>query len=462
MDRKGDPMSDIKEIVRKQREYYRTGATHDLSFRLRQLGILRKAILDYEQEITDALQKDLNRDPFDTYAAEIGIVLEELDHLIRHLPKWGARKRVRTSLANFLASSYIYPEPYGIALILSPWNYPFQLAMSPLAGAIAAGNCAVVKPSAYSSHTSEVIEKVIKACFDEEYIAVVRGGREANQSLLEEKFDYIFFTGSVAVGKTVMEAASRHLTPVTLELGGKSPCIVDETANLKLAARRIVWGKFLNAGQTCVASDYLMVHHSVKRELIDEIKRVIEIFYGPTSGGMDSFPKIINEKHFNRLVGLMENEDIFLGGNADPSARKIEPTLVDHVSWDSPLMQGEIFGPVLPILEFDDLSEVILAVNQRPKPLALYYFTARKDREEKILRDISFGGGCINDTVMHLASIHLPFGGVGESGMGQYHGKASFDTFTHYKSILNKSNLIDVLLRYPGHKHIGLVKRIMK
>jgi len=455
-------MSDIKETVRNQRDYYDTGATKDLSFRLRQLGLLKRAIQAHEQEIIDALRKDLNRDPFDAYAAEIGIVLEELNHLIRHLPKWGVKKRVRTSLANFLASSYIYPEPYGIALILSPWNYPFQLAMSPLTGAIAAGNCAVVKPSAYSFHTSKVIEKVIKVCFEEEYIAVVQGGREANQSLLDEKFDYIFFTGSVAVGKTVMEAASRHLTPVTLELGGKSPCIVDETANLKLAAKRIVWGKFINAGQTCVAPDYLMVHHSVKRKLIDEIKSVIESFYGPEAGGMESFPKIINEKHFNRLVRLMENEDILLGGNADPSALKIEPTLADHVNWDSPLMQGEIFGPILPIMEFDDLAEVILEVNQHPKPLALYYFTGRKDREEKVLGDISFGGGCINDTVMHLASIYLPFGGVGESGMGQYHGKSSFDTFTHYKSILNKSNLIDVPLRYPGHKHIGLVKRIMK
>lgn len=455
-------MSDIKETVRNQRAYYDTGATKDLSFRLRQLGLLKRAIQVHEQEIIDALRKDLNRDPFDAYAAEIGIVLEEVNHLIRHLPKWGAKKRVRTSLANFLASSYIYPEPYGIALIFSPWNYPFQLAVSPLAGAIAAGNCAVVKPSAYSFHTSKVIEKVIKDCFEEEYIAVVLGGREANQSLLDEKFDYIFFTGSVAVGKTVMEAASRHLTPVTLELGGKSPCIVDETANLKLAAKRIVWGKFINAGQTCVAPDYLMVHHSVKRKLIDEIKSVIKSFYGPEAGGMYSFPRIINEKHFNRLVRLMENEDILLGGNADPSALKIEPTLADHVNWDSPLMQGEIFGPILPIMEFDDLAEVILEVNQHPKPLALYYFTGRKDREEKVLGGISFGGGCINDTVMHLASIYLPFGGVGESGMGQYHGKSSFDTFTHYKSILNKSNLIDVPLRYPGHKHIGLVKRIMK
>ncbi len=455
-------MDDIKGTVRNQRAYYDTGATKDLNFRLGQLGSLKRAIQAHEKEIMDALRKDLNRDPFDTYAAEIGIVLEEVNYLIRHLPRWGARKRVRTSPANFLASSYIYPEPYGIALILSPWNYPFQLALSPLAGAIAAGNCAVVKPSAYSFHTSEVIEKVIKACFNEEYIAVVRGGREANQSLLEEKFDYIFFTGSVAVGKTVMEAASRHLTPVTLELGGKSPCIVDETANLSLAAKRIVWGKFINAGQTCVAPDYLMVHHSVKRELIDEIKHTIDAFYGPEAGGMDSFPKIINKKHFDRLLGLMDNEEIILGGNGNPSTLKIEPTLVDHVVWASPLMQGEIFGPILPILKFDDLDEVIPEVNRHPKPLALYFFTTEKDRAERILRDISFGGGCINDTVMHLASIHLPFGGVGESGMGQYHGKASFDTFSHKKSILKKSNRIDIPLRYPPHKHIDFLKMILK
>lgn len=455
-------MSDIKEIVAAQRAFFAEGRTKDLEFRLRQLAILKKAVREREQDIQDALKKDLNKDAFDAYAAEIGIVLEEVGHLAKHLPKWSAKKRVRTSLANFLSSSYVYPEPYGIALILSPWNYPFQLAISPLAGAMAAGNCAVVKPSAYSPHTSEVIESLIRDHFPPEYIAAVRGGREENQSLLEEKFDYIFFTGSVAVGKTVMAAASRHLTPVTLELGGKSPCIVDETANLALAARRIVWGKFLNAGQTCIAPDYLMVQRSVKQKLLEEMIRAIASFYGPAAGGIDNFPKIINEKHYRRLVSLLEGGEIILGGDLHPETLKISPTLVDHVEWDSPLMQGEIFGPILPILEFETLEQVVSQVNQHPKPLALYLFTSRKDREARILRDISFGGGCVNDTLMHVASKHMPFGGVGESGMGQYHGKSSFHTFTHYKSVLRKSNRIDVPLRYPTHKNISLLKRIVK
>lgn len=455
-------MSSISEIVAKQRIYHESGTTLDLNFRLRQLELLKKAIQSHEQDILDALKKDLNREPFDTYAAEIGIVLEEIGFLLKHLPRWAAGRRVKTSLANFPGSSRIFPEPYGIALILSPWNYPFQLAVSPLAGALAAGNCVVVKPSAYSANTSRVIEKMLREAFPEEYVSVVLGGREENRNLLEERFDYIFFTGSVAVGKTVMESAARHLTPVTLELGGKSPCIVDETANLAVAARRIVWGKFFNAGQTCVAPDYLMVHRVVKEKLISEISNAINTFYGSACRVPENFPRIINQKHFDRLVGLLSNEKVILGGCADQASLRIGPTLVDAVTWNSPLMKGEIFGPILPILEFESLHEVVDQVNAHPKPLALYYFTTRKDREKHILSRISFGGGCINDTVMHLASSHMPFGGVGESGMGQYHGKASFDTFSHYKSVLRKSNHVDVPLRYPPHKSINLLKKILR
>lgn len=455
-------MSGIKEKIQSQRSFFEKGETKDLSFRMKQLTTLKKAIQENEQAIMDAIKKDLNKDPFDAYATEIGIVLEEMNYLIKHLPKWVGKKRVRTSLANFLSTSYRYAEPYGITLIMSPWNYPFQLAIAPLAGSIAAGNCAIIKPSEYSYHTSEVIEKLIKENFDEQFITVIRGGREANKSLLDEKFDYIFFTGSVSVGKTVMEAASKHLTPVTLELGGKSPCIVDETAHLDLAAKRIVWGKFINAGQTCVAPDYLMVQRTVKKELIGKMKKIVNEFYGATPCQNEDFPKIINEKHFKRLLGLIDNEEILLGGEANEKTLQIAPTIVDHVTWDSPLMQEEIFGPILPVLEFENLNDVISEVNKRPKPLALYFFTTSREREERVLRDISFGGGCINDTIMHLASTHMPFGGVGDSGMGGYHGMASFDTFSHHKSILKKSNLIDIPLRYPTHKNLNLVKKVMK
>lgn len=455
-------MSDIKEKIQNQRSFFEKGETKDLGFRMHQLKTLKRAIQGNEQEIMNAIKKDLNKDSFDAYATEIGIVLEEINYLIKHLPKWVGKKRVRTSLANFLSTSYTYAEPYGISLIMSPWNYPFQLAIAPLTGSIAAGNCAIIKPSEYSYHTSEAIEKLIKENFDEQFITVVRGGREANKSLLYEKFDYIFFTGSVLVGKTVMEAASKQLTPVTLELGGKSPCIVDETANIDLAAKRIIWGKFVNAGQTCVAPDYLMVHRTVKKELIGKMIKIVNEFYGAVPSQSDDFPKIINEKHFNRLLGLISNEEILLGGDSNEKTLQIAPTIVDHVTWDSPLMQEEIFGPILPVLEFENLNDVISKVNKHPKPLALYLFTTSREREEKILRDISFGGGCINDTVMHFATTHMPFGGVGESGMGGYHGKASFDTFSHHKSILKKSNLIDIPLRYPTHKNLNLVKKLMK
>jgi aldehyde dehydrogenase (NAD+) len=456
-------MQDMITTIERQREFFAQDKTKDILFRLEHLKRLEICIKNHEKDILAALKKDLNKAPFEAYATEVGMVLEELRFVRKHLTEWAVPKKVRTPITNFLSASMIYSEPYGVVLIMSPWNYPFMLTIAPLIGAIAAGNCVVVKPSNYSPNTSEIIDIVLSEVFRKDYVTIVHGGREANQSLLEQKFDYIFFTGSVAVGKLVMEAAARYITPITLELGGKSPCIVDETADLDLAAKRIVWGKFTNAGQTCVAPDYLMVHYSVKEVLLNKIKEYIVTFYGANASENEDFPKIVNEKHLQRLVDLIEGEHIVIGGELSRDTNQIAPTVVDHITWDSPIMAEEIFGPILPILEYKDLNEVVTRVNSRPKPLALYYFTNKKENERKIIRSISYGGGCINDTIMHLATSHMPFGGVGESGMGGYHGKASFDTFSHKKSILKKSNLFDIPLRYPPYKdHLEMLKKIMK
>lgn len=448
-------------MLHAQRAYFGKGECKDVNFRIAQLKKLYQWICEHEQEIMDALYQDLNKSPFEAYATEIGIVKEEIKYTLKHLRKWAAPKRVRTPITQFPSKSFIYPEPYGVVLIMSPWNYPFQLTIAPLAGAMCAGNCAVVKPSAYSPATTRLMAGMIKELFSEEYIAVVEGGREANQALLDEKFDYIFFTGSVNVGKYVMEKASAHLTPVSLELGGKSPCIVDETADIKLAARRIVWGKFLNSGQTCVAPDYILVQRSVKDKLIKQIGKCIRKMYGRDALANEEYPKMINEKHFDRVLGLMEGAHIVSGGESDRARLKIAPTILDQVNWESAVMQEEIFGPLLPVLTFYDIKEVIQMVNARPEPLALYYFTKDKRREGKVLKHISYGGGCINDTVVHLATSYMPFGGVGNSGMGGYHGKDSFDTFTHRKSIMKKSLLIDVPIRYAPFKNkLALLKKI--
>ena len=458
----GVEMEQLKEILDKQRRFFATGKTKNLDFRIAQLEILREAIISREPQIMEALKKDLNKDAFDSYTTEIGMVLNELTMIKKNLAKWDKPKKKRTPLIHFPASSHIYNDPYGLALIISPWNYPFQLAFAPLIGAVAAGNCAVLKPSEFSYHTSLVIESLVKECFDEEYITVICGEKEVTQKLLEEKFNYIFFTGSVPVGRIIMSAAAKHLTPVTLELGGKSPCIVDETADLALTAKRIVWGKFMNAGQICVAPDYILVDQRVKKSLIGEMKKVIVDFYGKDPHLGEKYPKIINEKQYQRLVDMLVDQDIIWGGGSNKEALKIEPTLVDNLTWDNPLMEDEIFGPILPILEFQDMEEVVAMVNQHPKPLALYLFTKSKRAEELILRNISFGGGCINDVVMYLVNFHLPFGGVGDSGMGAYHGKYSYETFSHQKSILKKSNILDIPLRYPTNKNLGLAKIFMK
>lgn len=460
---KGVTSNKISEITTKQRDFFATGQTLPLSFRLEQLRRLKSCITDHREEILLALRKDLNKAPYESYATEVGLVLEEISFALKHLPKWARPRKVKTPLVSFPGKSYIYPQPYGVALIMSPWNYPFMLALVPLVGAMAAGNCAVLKPSAYAAHTSAVLAGIIRDTFPEEYIAVIEGGREANQALLQEQFDYIFFTGSVGVGKMVMHAAAEHLTPVTLELGGKSPCIVDEDANLDLAARRIVWGKFLNAGQTCVAPDYLLAHRKVKDDLIQKMCRAIRDFYGEDPLANPDYPKIINEKHFERLLGYLRSGRILYGGTARREKLVIAPTLLDQVQWDDPVMEEEIFGPIMPVVEFDTLDEVVELVNARPKPLACYYFTGNNAKAEDLIRRVPFGGGCINDTVVHVASTYLPFGGIGESGLGRYHGKTSFDTFSHLKGIIKQSAKFDIPVRYPPYDgKMKLIQMLMK
>jgi aldehyde dehydrogenase (NAD+) len=391
------------------------------------------------------------------------MVLEEISYMLKHMEGFLKAKRVRTPLAQFPSVSKIYKEPYGNVLIIAPWNYPFLLSISPLVGAIACGNCVIIKPSNHSPATSSVIKRIIEDTFDEDYITVIEGGREANQSLLDNKFDLIFFTGSKHVGKIVMEKAAQNLTPVVLELGGKSPCIIDKTADLKIAGKRVAWGKGVNAGQTCVAPDYLLVHKDVKSDFVNELKKNIEMIFGSKAEENLEFPKIINRKHFDRLNGLIETGKVIYGGKANEKTNQIGFTLMDNVGWDDPIMQEEIFGPILPIIVYEDLNEAIKLINNRPKPLALYLFTKSKEIEKKIIKEVSYGGGCINDTIIHLATSHMGFGGVGESGMGSYHGKASIDTFSHSKSVLKKSDFIDLPVRYPPYgKKLKLLKKIMK
>lgn len=437
----------IEEIVKNQHKYYMSGATRPLEFRLESLRKLQQAVRDNEKQICDALLKDLNKQPFESYMAEIGMVLDEVKFHIRHLPGWIKNKRVPTPLAQFHAVSFISPEPYGVALIMSPWNYPILLCLDPLIGAISAGNCAVVKPSAYTPATSQVIADIVSAIYPPDYITVVQGGRQENTALLDQKFDTIFFTGSVSVGKVVMEAAAKHLTPLTLELGGKSPAIVDASADLKLAAKRIAFGKLLNGGQTCVAPDYVLVEASVRDKLVRNFKEVLDELF--PNGDYSDHVRIVNERHYQEKKALLEGQTIAFGGVFDDERHTLEPTVLIDVDPESAVMQEEIFGPILPVLTWNKLDEAIDFVRNRPKPLALYLFTGKKDSEKKVLDSCSFGGGCINDTVIHLATSHMGFGGVGHSGMGSYHGKQSFDTFTHHRSIVRKSTWLDLPFRYP-------------
>lgn len=454
----------MEEIIKRQRAFFAAGTTRSLEFRKEQLKKLQECIHKYEPEIFDALKKDLNKAPFECYATEIGIVYDEISFMLRHLEKWARPQRVPTPITQFPSRCFRISEPYGVVLVMAPWNYPFQLSLAPLVGAVAAGNCVIVKPSAYAPNTSSVLAKMLGENFPGEFIAVIEGGREENKELLAQKFDYIFFTGGVTVGKTVMEAAAKHLTPVTLELGGKSPCIVDETADLKLTARRLVWGKFLNSGQTCVAPDYVLVQSSVRDDLIRAMKKEIRRQFGKDPLKNNDYPKIINRKHFDRLLGLMMGTNVLEGGRISEETLKIAPTILDGGKGESPVMQEEIFGPLLPVLSFERIEEAISFVNKREKPLALYLFTKNKACEKLVLSRVSYGGGCINDTVVHLATPYMPFGGVGNSGMGSYHGKESFDTFTHKKSIMRKALWLDIPLRYAPYRKISMniLRKIQK
>lgn len=446
--------NEIKELVLLQRKHFRTGATLPVEARLKALLKLKACILKYEDEIHAALKKDLGKSDVESYMCETGMTLSELSYMIKHIFSFTKEKRVRTPLAQFHARSYKKPSPYGVVLIMSPWNYPFMLTMEPLIDAIAAGNTAIVKPSAYSPYTSDMIKKIIEECFDKEYVSVVTGGREENTCLLGEHFDYIFFTGSQSVGREVMRKAAESLTPVTLELGGKSPCIVDKTANIKLAAKRIVFGKYLNCGQTCVAPDYIYCDRTVKDKLVAAIKQQIKKQFGAHPLDNKNYGKIINEKHFNRLLGLRDEAKIVCGGNFDRQTLRIEPTVMDKVTFSDAVMHEEIFGPILPVLVYDSLNEVITNINSMPHPLALYLFTSNKDTVKKVTSLCGFGGGCVNDTIIHLATSEMGFGGFGESGMGAYHGKTGFDTFSHDKSIVDKKTWLDLPMRYQPYRKI--------
>lgn len=454
----------IQEIFRLQKAYFNGGATRSVSFRKRQLQKLYDAVKIAEAEVTEALEKDFAKPPFETFLTEIGFLLAEIRHTMKHLGSWAKPRRVPTPLSHIGSKGYVVPEPFGVTLIIAPWNYPFQLALAPLVGALAAGNCAVLKPSELTPHTSALLVRLCRETFPEELVAVVEGGVEVSTALLEEPWDLIFFTGSTGVGRIVAEAAAKHLTPAVLELGGKSPAIIHSDAKLTTAARRIVWGKFVNAGQTCVAPDYLLVHRKVKSGLLDAMGRQIGELYGDVlAGGGVPYPAIINDRHFGRLSAFLTNGRVEIGGRSDASRRIIEPTVLSGIGWDDPVMQDEIFGPILPVLEYDDLDEVILRVNARPNPLALYLFTEDKRVQDMVVQRVPFGGGCVNDTLMHLGTPYLPFGGVGPSGTGAYHGKFSFDAFSHRKGVLVQTTRFDLKLRYGrSEQALKLLKRIFR
>lgn len=442
---------EIETLVKKQRAFYHQHQSKEVAYRKAALRSLRDQIRQSEDEICEALFLDLHKSPSEAYMTEIGMVLSELTYQLRHIDAWAAPKKKRTPLAQFYAKSYQVTQPYGVVLIMAPWNYPFQLSMEPLIGALAAGNTAIVKPSAYAPHTSAIIAKIIRACFPEDYVAVVEGGRRENTALLEQRFDYIFFTGGVNVGRQVMEKASRYLTPVTLELGGKSPCIVAKDADIKLAAKRIAFGKFLNAGQTCVAPDYVLVHRDVKNELLCYLKEMITSFFGEQPLAHPSYPRIINEKHFDRLLGLLDPTRVSTGGASRRETLQIEPTILYDIEVEDAIMQEEIFGPLLPVIAFDEIEDVLDYINSKEHPLALYLFTKSQKLQARVVKECSFGGGCINDTIIHLATSDMGFGGVGQSGMGSYHGYDSFMTFSHKKSIVKKATWIDLPFRYQPY-----------
>lgn len=453
----------VLQLIKNQRESLQTSELKYYKNRIKALKTLKQNIITLKSEIFDALKQDLNKSEEESYMTEVGIVLSEISYMIKHCKSFSRIKRVRTPLSHFPATSFKIPCAYGSVLIMSPWNYPFMLSIEPLVDAITAGNSVVLKPSNSSPNVSKIIDKLIKMTFKPEYAFVVIGDRQECDFLLDQEFDYIFYTGSTRIGKMVMQKASEHFTPVTLELGGKSPCIVDETANIEITARRIVFGKFLNSGQTCVAPDYVYCQASIKDKLIYEIKRQIVLQYSVSPLTNPNYPHMINERQFDRVIGYINENNLVFGGKSSTQTLKIEPTIV-NATFDDEVMQEEIFGPVLPIVTFDNLDQAVKQINARPKPLALYVFSSSKKNQDKVLSSCDFGGGCVNDTIMHIASSHFGFGGVKQSGMGAYHGKTGFDTFTHYKSIVNKKNWLDLPMRYqPMNKFkYWLVKMFLK
>ena len=450
----------IAKIVSAQKEFFRSGKTLDISYRLSALKALKAAIKKWEKRITEALWADLHKSYEEAYLAELSIILGEIDNHIRHLKSWAAPKRRSTPLKMFPSYSKVISEPLGCSLIISPWNYPVQLLLNPLVGAISAGCTAILKPSPYVETVSKVVEEMIAETFDDEYIAVVQGNRDVNSALLEQQYDIIFFTGSPSLGRTVMTAAAKTLTPVVLELGGKSPCIVDKSAKLSTVARRIAWGKSLNAGQTCIAPDYLLVHKDIKAQLVEALRAEFKHLLGNNPKECKHFVRIVNDKSFERLTGYLKGADIVVGGEYDKAERFIAPTIVDNVDLDSPIMQEEIFGPIFPIVTFEDIDEAVEFVTKREKPLALYYF-GDSDRAKYVLKHTSSGGACINDTIMHIANENLPFGGVGNSGMSSYHGRESFNVFSHQRAVVTTPTWLDIPFRYMPYRMFSLVKKIL-
>lgn len=444
----------MENILNKQREYFKSGATLPIENRLKALKNLKKVIKNKEQEILEAIKKDLGKSAMEAYMCEVGLSISEITYFEKNLKKFAKDKHVITPLTNFHSNSIIKYCPYGNVLIISPWNYPFLLTIEPLVDAIVAGNTVILKPSAYSPNTSNIVAEIIKEAFEPEYVTTVTGGREQNKALLSMNFDYIFFTGSQEVGKEVLRKAAENLTPVSLELGGKSPCIVDETTNINLAAKRIVFAKFLNCGQTCVAPDYIYCHENIKNKLIEAIKKEVISQYGRTPLNNDNYGKIINEKHFNRLLNLIEKEKIVIGGNSNTDTLKIEPTVMNNITWEDKVMQEEIFGPILPILTYNNLDEIIDIIESKSHPLALYIFSSNKENIKKVTQTCRYGGGCVNDAVVHLATPEMPFGGIGGSGMGSYHGRFGFETFSHKKSILDKKTWFDLPMRYQPYNKL--------
>ncbi len=443
----------IRSLLEAQKKFYKTGATIPVDFRVGQLKKLYGAVKKYEEEINDALRSDLGKSGFESFMCESGLVLSEISYMIRHTRRFARKKTVHTPIAQFASHSYTQAVPYGNTLIMSPWNYPFLLTIDPLADAIAAGNTAIVKPSAYSPATSRIVEKIITECFAPEYVAVVTGGRAENAALLEQKFDLVFFTGSQAVGREVLRHTAEHLTPAVLELGGKSPCIVDGSANLSLAAKRIVFGKYLNCGQTCVAPDYVLCESEVKERFIAEVIKEIKRQYGEKPLQNGDYGKIINEKHFSRLCALIDPDKVVIGGETNEKTNQIAPTVMDRVTEEDAVMGEEIFGPVLPILTFEDFDDMLDSLKDKEKPLALYLFSSDKKHIKRVTQELSYGGGCINDVIIHLATSEMGFGGVGESGMGSYHGKCGFAAFSHEKSVVDKKTWIDLPIRYQPYKN---------